>query len=73
TVPLAGHATVSDGTVYLRGLVGRPDGTHVVRGEVRGPVAQAHALGEALADDLLSRGAADILRDFARRAEARES
>jgi hydroxymethylbilane synthase len=73
TVPMAGHATVSDGTVHLRGLVGRPDGTHVVQGEVRGPVASAHALGEALADDLLSRGAADILRDFARRAEARES
>ena len=73
TVPLAGHATVAEGTVYLRGLVGRPDGTQVVRGEVRGPVARAHELGEALADDLLSRGAADILRDFARRAEARES
>ena len=74
TVPLAGHATVSsDGTVHLRGLVGRPDGTRVVRGEVRGPADQAHALGEALADALLARGAADILRDFARRAEARES
>ncbi|MCP3103163.1 hydroxymethylbilane synthase [Myxococcus sp. K15C18031901] len=67
TVPLAGHATVSGGEVYLRGLVGRPDGIRVVRGEVRGPVARAHALGESLADDLLSRGAAEILRDFARR------
>lgn len=73
TVPLAGHATVEGGTVHLRGLVGRPDGTQVVRGEVRGPVTRAHELGEALADELLSRGAADILRDFARRAEARES
>lgn len=73
TVPLAGHATVTGGTVHLRGLVGRPDGTRVVRGEVRGPVEQARQLGESLADDLLSRGAADILRDFARRAEARES
>jgi hydroxymethylbilane synthase len=53
--------------------VGRPDGTRVVRGEVRGPVEHARQLGESLADDLLSRGAADILRDFARRAEARES
>ncbi|MCP3141195.1 hydroxymethylbilane synthase [Pyxidicoccus xibeiensis] len=73
TVPLAGHATVSGGTVHLRGLVGRPDGTRVISGEVRGPVERAPELGEALADDLLSRGAADILRDFARRAEARES
>ena len=73
TVPMAGHATVDGGTVHLRALVGRPDGTQVVRGEPRGPVAKARELGEALADELLSRGAADILRDFARRAEARES
>ncbi|WXH26591.1 Porphobilinogen deaminase [Myxococcus stipitatus] len=67
TVPLAGHATVSDGMVYLRALVGRPDGARVVRGEVRGPAERAQELGESLAADLLSRGAADILRDFARR------
>jgi hydroxymethylbilane synthase len=64
TVPLAGHATVVDGVVHLRGFVGRPDGSKMVAGEVRGPVSQAHALGETLADDLLSRGAHEILRDF---------
>ncbi|WP_375745957.1 hydroxymethylbilane synthase [Corallococcus interemptor] len=67
TVPMAGHATVEDGQVYLRGLVGRPDGSLVVRGEVKGPVPEAERLGEALADELLSRGAGDILRDFGRR------
>ncbi|RKH65097.1 hydroxymethylbilane synthase [Corallococcus llansteffanensis] len=67
TVPLAGHATVVDGQVHLRGLVGRPDGTRVVRGEVKGPVPEAERLGEALAEELLSRGAGDILRDFGRR------
>lgn len=66
TVPLAGHAMVADGEVHLRGFVGRPDGSKMVAGEVRGPVAQAHALGEKLADDLLSRGAHEILRDFGR-------
>jgi hydroxymethylbilane synthase len=66
TVPLAGHATVTDGTVHLRGFVGRPDGSRLVEGEVRGPADRAHLLGEALADDLLNRGAADILRDFGR-------
>jgi hydroxymethylbilane synthase len=66
TVPMAGHATVTDGVVHLRGFVGRPDGSAVVAGEVRGPAEQAHALGEALASDLLGRGAADILRDFGR-------
>ncbi|MDC0715043.1 hydroxymethylbilane synthase [Stigmatella sp. ncwal1] len=63
-VPMAGHATVEQGRVHLRGFVGRPDGTKVVAGEVRGPAQEAHALGEALAEDLLSRGAGEILRDF---------
>ncbi|MBN1209617.1 MAG: hydroxymethylbilane synthase [Myxococcaceae bacterium] len=66
TVPLAGHATVEGGVVHLRGLVGRPDGSDVVKGEVRGPAGEAHALGERLADELLSRGAREILRDFGR-------
>ena len=70
SVPMAGHATVVAGQVHLRGLVGRPDGTRVVRGEVRGPVPEAERLGEALAEELLSRGAGDILRDFARREDA---
>jgi hydroxymethylbilane synthase len=64
TVPMAGHATVADGVVHLRGFVGRPDGSQVVAGEARGPVSNAHALGDALADELLSRGAREILRDF---------
>jgi hydroxymethylbilane synthase len=66
TVPLAGHATVEGDTVRLRGLVGRPDGSRIVEAERSGPVETAHALGEALAEELLSQGAGDILRDFAR-------
>src|SRR3712207_8044465 len=44
---LAGHATVEGGTVRMRGLVGRPDGTKVVEGERSGPVETALAVGEA--------------------------
>jgi hydroxymethylbilane synthase len=64
TVPLAGHATVEGSTVHLRGLVGRPDGSRVVEGERSGPVETALSLGESLAEELLSRGAGEILRDF---------
>jgi hydroxymethylbilane synthase len=60
-VPLAGFAEISDGQMRLRGLVGAPDGTQVVRGETTGPVAEAEALGLVLAADLKQRGAADIL------------
>ncbi len=64
TVPLAGHARVEGNIVRLRGLVGRPDGSKVVEGERIGPVETALAVGEALAEELLTRGAAEILRDF---------
>lgn len=62
-VPIAGHAVLAADTLSLRGLVGRPDGTEVVRGAVSGPRSQAEQLGIALADDLLARGAREILRD----------
>ena len=52
------------GTVHMRGLVGRPDGTKVLEGERSGPVETGLAVGEALAEELLSRGAAEILKDF---------
>jgi hydroxymethylbilane synthase len=61
-VPIAGHAILDGGALYLRGLVGEPDGSRVIRGEVRGPRADAARLGIALADDLLSRGADAILK-----------
>jgi len=63
-VPIAGFALLEDDQIYLRGLVGRPDGSEVVRGEIRGPRQQAEALGQTLAEDLLSRGADVILREM---------
>jgi hydroxymethylbilane synthase len=61
-VPIAGYAVLQDGQLWLRGLVGDPDGSHIVRGEIRGPAAEAERLGMALAEDLLGRGAAAILQ-----------
>lgn len=63
-VPIAGHAVLDHGTLMLRGLVGRPDGSEIVRGEISGPQRDAEQLGIALADDLLARGAAAILQDI---------
>jgi hydroxymethylbilane synthase len=62
-VPIAGHATVSGGTVTLRALVAAVDGTKVIRGERSAPIADARKAGEALAEELLSKGAAAILKD----------
>jgi hydroxymethylbilane synthase len=60
-VPIAGHATLHNGYITLRGLVGEPDGSCMLRDEVRGAMAGASALGEALAGRLLMRGADAIL------------
>ncbi len=61
-VPIAGHAVLAGDTLVLRGLVGRPDGSEMVRGEISGPQRDAEQLGIMLADDLLARGAAAILK-----------
>ncbi len=62
-VPIAGHAVLHGSNLTLRGLVGSPDGREMVRGEVSGPQCDAEALGIKLADDLLARGAAVILKN----------
>jgi hydroxymethylbilane synthase len=63
-VPIGGHATLQDGELHLRGLVGTVDGSEIVRAEIRGPEADAEKLGRALAEELLDHGAADILREL---------
>jgi hydroxymethylbilane synthase len=63
--PVAAHARpVGGGQVHLVALVGRPDGTEIIRGERRGPMTSARELGVDLADELLARGGASILRDL---------
>lgn len=64
-VPLAGYAELAGDEIHLRALVGLPDGTEVIRGERRGPVNDAEALGTALAEELLERGADRILARLA--------
>ncbi|MEK7717939.1 MAG: hydroxymethylbilane synthase, partial [Pseudomonadota bacterium] len=44
-----------------RGLVGEPDGSRLLRAELRGPAMQAEQLGARLAQQLLAQGAKDIL------------
>ena len=64
-VPIGGHATLDDnGALHLRGLVGTVDGSQIVRGEIRGPIADAERLGITLAEELLDHGAKRILQDL---------
>lgn len=60
-VPIAGHAVLEEDRIWLRGLVGEPDGSQIIAGEREGPAAEAESLGMALAEELLERGAGAIL------------
>jgi len=61
-VPIAGFAELQGEEIYLRGLVGEPDGSRVIRGEIRGSRDAAESLGVQLAEELLGQGADHILR-----------
>jgi hydroxymethylbilane synthase len=60
-VPLGAYAEIAAERMRLRGFVGAPDGTRLVHGERSGAAADSEVLGLALAEDLKSRGAAEIL------------
>lgn len=60
-VPIAGYAELEHGVIVLRGLVGSPDGSQMIHGVISGRPEDAEELGRVLADDLLGRGAAEIL------------
>ncbi|MCL1035543.1 hydroxymethylbilane synthase [Shewanella corallii] len=60
-VPIGAFATLEGDTLHLRGLVGNPDGSEIIRGEVTGSSADFEQLGISLAEELLSKGAKTIL------------
>ncbi len=60
-VPIAGYAMLESGNLWLRGLVGEPDGSRIIRGEVEGVTNEAKEMGTGLAEQLLEWGADEIL------------
>lgn len=60
-VPIAGHATLTGDELHLVGLVAELNGSTVIRGDRRGAIGAAEGLGTALANELLDRGAGEIL------------
>ncbi len=65
-VPIAAYAELEGGEVGLRGLVGSLDGQTMVRGSRRGAAVDAESLGIDLAEELLDRGAREILEEVYR-------
>ncbi len=59
--PMGAIARMDGEELALSAYVGMPDGGHWIRDELTGPVAEPAALGRAVADRLLSAGAAELL------------
>ncbi len=62
-VPIGGYAMLDNDQLWLRGLVGRPDGTQMLMDDIRGKATEAEALGVQLGEQLLAAGADSILAE----------
>ena len=60
--PIAGHATLAaDGTLHLRGLIVKPDGSEAIATDRRGSAGHAEALGRDVGHELKHRGGPGFL------------
>tara|TARA_R110000796_G_scaffold251533_1_gene383193 strand:- start:40939 stop:41877 length:939 start_codon:yes stop_codon:yes gene_type:complete len=60
-VPIACYAERANGQLWLRGMVGNPDGTLLLTAQATGADSAPEALGIQVAEDLLAQGAQQIL------------
>lgn len=60
-VPIGAHASLSNDTITLTGLIAAVDGRRILKETATGPVDQAQSLGTSLAETLLARGGKAIL------------
>lgn len=59
--PVGAHATLKSGLLTLEGWVAAPDGSQIVKATTQGDAAECAELGAELAQDMLSRGARELL------------
>lgn len=59
-VPIGSFAELREDKIFLRGLVGSPDGSRIIKAQCTAPLNDPVALGETVAGDLISQGA-DVL------------
>ncbi len=64
-LPLAAHAVLEDGRLWLRGWIATTDGRRRLAGEWYGAAGDDESIGQRLADALRERGADAILRESA--------
>ena len=64
-LPVGALAEIQEGMLRIAAIIVSPNGGRVVRAHSTGAPAQARALGEAVAADLLARGGSEILESLA--------
>jgi len=65
-VPIAAFAELHGAQLHLRGLVGAPNGSIMLRAQADGSDSDPEALGERVANELLQQGASEILEQVYR-------
>jgi hydroxymethylbilane synthase len=63
SAPVAVNATIRGDTIKIESMIGYPDGTHILHKSIEAPKDKSQNLGIKLADDMISSGALDILKD----------
>ncbi|MFZ7274651.1 hydroxymethylbilane synthase [Avibacterium avium] len=61
-VPIAGYAVIRDNQLYLKALVGKTDGSLIIRAENQSALENSQELGVQVAESLLKQGADEILQ-----------
>ena len=63
-IPIGTYGRIESGKFFLDAVVGSIDGKKIVRGTIDGATGDSEKLGVSLAQELLSKGADEILRDI---------
>lgn len=63
-VPIACYSQLNNNILSLQGLVGRIDGSKIIKGTLEGSITEAEKLGKELAKRLLDQGAKTILKEL---------
>ncbi|MEW6054558.1 MAG: hydroxymethylbilane synthase [Nitrospirota bacterium] len=66
-VPIAAHARMIDGAIIMDGLVGSVSGDRIISGRSKGIPGEEESMGILLAEEILSKGAKEILDEVYRR------
>jgi hydroxymethylbilane synthase len=63
-LPLAAHAEIDGECITVHGMVGRMDGSEIIQDTVSGSLQERDVLGLQLAENLLKKGADEILNEL---------